>query len=349
MNILFIGPYRQSDSWGNLSRSLLKSLSLIDDISITCRPVFLSNLPEQKNLDPSIFSFEANKKEKYDVLIQHMLPNYMLYNSNFETVIGVSSFETRRNRQWDNYLMLLDKVFVSTEAEKSGISEEIKNKVHVIGGAVEVDELAKNNGNRFTFYTIAGGLETLAGTKNIIQAYCSEFHMNDNVTLVLQAEDSQKADAMIAESLREIGVYNAGYYPHIHVVQGLDGLHEGCNCYIDASFSTGFSHHVATALLSGNPPVVIRGSGRDEFVTNENGFIVDSYEDILIYPDRPLADMFTARETCFKPNLLSLKSTLRSCFENKLEFTKKSRKGPESKESLSHAKQASVIKEILCS
>ena len=349
MNILFIGPYRQSDSWGNLSRSLLKSLSLIDDISITCRPVFLSNLPEQKNLDPSIFSFEANKKEKYDVLIQHMLPNYMLYNSNFETVIGVSSFETRRNRQWDNYLMLLDKVFVSTEAEKSGISEEIKNKVHVIGGAVEVDELAKNNGNRFTFYTIAGGLETLAGTKNIIQASCSEFHMNDNVTLVLQAEDSQKADAMIAESLREIGVYNAGYYPHIHVVQGLDGLHEGCNCYIDASFSTGFSHHVATALLSGNPPVVIRGSGRDEFVTNENGFIVDSYEDILIYPDRPLADMFTARETCFKPNLLSLKSTLRSCFENKLEFTKKSRKGPESKESLSHAKQASVIKEILCS
>ena len=43
MKVLFIGPYRQNDLWGTTSRDFIKSLSLIEDISLTVRPIFLSD------------------------------------------------------------------------------------------------------------------------------------------------------------------------------------------------------------------------------------------------------------------------------------------------------------------
>ena len=117
MNILFVGPYRQSDAWGNMSKSLIKTISKIEDYSITIRPIFLSN----QNLGPvdaDIIKYESNRKDSYDVLMQHMLPNYMIYDSSFKQVIGVTGFETLGCKVWDNSLNLLDKIFVTTEAEK---------------------------------------------------------------------------------------------------------------------------------------------------------------------------------------------------------------------------------------
>ena len=41
MNILFIGPYRQHDEWGQKSRSLLQALQKSDH-TVTARPIFLT-------------------------------------------------------------------------------------------------------------------------------------------------------------------------------------------------------------------------------------------------------------------------------------------------------------------
>ena len=87
MNILFIGPYRQADAWGSISQGLIRSMSMIEDVRLTTRPIFLSNNIERR-IDPNIFQFEANKEEKYDVLIQHTLPNYMIYSGGFDKVVG---------------------------------------------------------------------------------------------------------------------------------------------------------------------------------------------------------------------------------------------------------------------
>ncbi len=44
MNILFIGPYRQFDSWGYKSHATLKSLQNTTH-TVASRPIFLSNVP----------------------------------------------------------------------------------------------------------------------------------------------------------------------------------------------------------------------------------------------------------------------------------------------------------------
>tara|TARA_R110000751_G_scaffold214454_2_gene317928 strand:- start:2296 stop:3345 length:1050 start_codon:yes stop_codon:yes gene_type:complete len=349
MNILFIGPYRQADTWGSISQSLIRSISMIEDVGLTTRPIFLSNSID-RNVDPNIFQFEANKEEKYDILIQHTLPSYMIYNGEFDKVVGFTSFETKGNEQWDNYLRLLDKLLVSTEAEKEGVSKDIREKTFSIGAAQEVDSL-KNNipTNRFAFYCFGGGLESRTSVKEVIQAYFSEFHLNDNVSLVLQVNDQQKAQALVDQVAQEVGFYSLPYYPHIHLVEKEDSLHDNGNCFIDVSSSIGFNPETAKALLKGNTPIVLKGSGRDEYVKEESGFIVDSIEDLLICPDRPLKDMFTARETCFKPRLSALKDSMREAFDSKISQLRKSKSGIDSKEMLSYKKQSKLIKEILCS
>ena len=349
MNILFIGPYRQADAWGSISQSLVKSISMIEDVSLTTRPLFLSNNIDRR-VEPSIFKFEANKENRYDILIQHMLPSYMIYSGEFDKTVGFTSFETKGNRQWDNYLMLLDKVLVSTEAEKEGLSEKIREKTSSIGSAQEVDSL-KNDipTGRFTFYCFGGGLESRTGEKQVIQAYFSEFHLNDSVSLVLQVNAQQKAQALVDQVAQEVGLYSLPYYPHIHLVEKQDNLHDSCNCFIDISSSIGFNSETAKALLKGNTPIVLKGSGRDEYVKEESGFIVDSIEDFLICPERPLKDMFTARERCFRPSLSALRISMREAFDDRISQIRKSKAGVDSKEMLSYKKQSKLIKEILCS
>jgi len=349
MNILFIGPYRQADTWGAISKSLIKSISMIENVGLTTRPIFLSNSIDG-NIEPNIFKFEANREEEYDVLIQHTLPHYMIYRGEFDKVVGFTSFETKGYEQWDNYLKLLDKVLVSTEAEKEGTSKEIREKTFSIGVAQEVNSL-KNEipADRFTFYCFGGGLESRTSVKEVIQAYFSEFHLNDSVSLVLQVNDQQRAQALVDQVAQEVGFYSLPYYPHIHLVDKEDGLHDNCNCFIDVSSSIGFNPETAKALLKGNTPIVLKGSGRDEYVKEESGFIVDSIEDFLICPDRPLKDMFLARETCFKPSLAALRSNMREAFEDRISLIRKSKSGVASTEMLSYEKQSKLIEEILCS
>lgn len=154
MNILFIGPYRQSDAWGKTSRGFIKTLLSLEDFSVTARPIFMSD-QQSGSVDADILRCESNKKDRYDVLIQHMLPNFMVYDSRFEQVVGITSFETANCRAWDNNLNLLDKIFVTTVAEKNGLSANLKSKTYNIGAAKDkADSSVDKTFSPFTFYSI---------------------------------------------------------------------------------------------------------------------------------------------------------------------------------------------------
>tara|TARA_Y100000296_G_C5175296_1_gene259718 strand:- start:3152 stop:4138 length:987 start_codon:yes stop_codon:yes gene_type:complete len=328
---------------------LIKSISLIEGVGLTTRPIFLSD-SKVPNLDPNIFRFEANKKARYDVLVQHMLPPHMIYSGDFGSVVGITSIETKGNNQWDNYLHLLDKLLVSTKAEKQCVAKDLRKKIYSIGGAQEPDSREKNLApGRFTFYSVGGELESRGGVRESLQAYFAEFHLNEAVSFVLQANDPEKAQLLINEVTQEVGLYGLPYYPHIHLVQSDEDLHNNCHCFIDMASSIGFNPETAKALLKGNVPIVLKNSGRDEYVNNKNGSVVESIEDVLICPDRPLRDMFTARESCIMPNITSLKKAMRESFDSKIGFLKKSRRGAESEGPLSHLRQSKTIEEILCS
>jgi hypothetical protein len=349
MNILFIGPYRQSDAWGETSKGFIKTLLSVEDFSVTARPIFMSD-QYSGSVDADILRCESNKKDKYDVLIQHMLPNFMVYDSRFKQVVGITSLETAGCKVWNNNLNLLDKIFVTTEAERSALSNNLQSKTYNIGVAKDkADNNVDKIFNPFTFYAMGGGLESRSGIRDSLSAYCTEFNINDNVKFVLQANDTQKATNLIQQVYSDLGLYSADYYPEIHIVNDPSGLHENCNCFVDCSYSLGFGSENLAALSAGSTPMVLKNSGKDEYINKENGFIVESFEDIVFCPDRPMAGIFTAKETYFKPIVSSIREQMRECFSSKINYLSKSRKCKELAMSVGHEARASKIKEILCS
>jgi hypothetical protein len=349
MNILFIGPYRQTDAWGNMSKSLIKTLSKIEDYSLTIRPIFLSG-ETSGPVDADIIKHESNKKGQYDILIQHMLPNYMVYDSSFKQVIGITGFETLGCKTWDNSLDFLDKIFVTTEAERKGMSKELQSSIYSIGIANEQTiEPKEKTFDPFSFYCIGGDLESRGGVKQALLAYCSEFIVNDPVIFVLQTNNPENANQLIHQVYSELGMYDEDYYPRIHVVTDATGLHEQCNSFVDCSSSLGFNPETVNALSAGSVPIVVSGSGRDEYIKSDSGFIIESFKDLVLCPDRPMKEIFTAREECFRPVISSIKQAMRECFSSKFTYLNKSKRAKQTSLEFTHDIRASKIKEILCS
>lgn len=351
MNVLFIGPYRQPDEWGEMSRSIIKSMLSVDEIDLTVRPIFLANaVLAQGACDPEIFRCETNKKDNYDIVIQHCLPNFMLHDGRFRTNIGITSIETKGNEEWVNNLKLMDKIFVCTEAEKDCVSEELQDRVHVIGASVPpVEQFPTPPNPRFSFYTMAGNLETKVGILPLLQAYLSEFHINEMVSLIIQTTNVPLVQQLVQESAETLGIYGKSLYPHIHIVEkdSENSLHKNCHCLVDVSVTRGFKRDVANALLHGNTPIVLQGSGMDEYVTPENGWIVNSTETILVCPDRPIVNIFTGKESCIVPEKIHLKECMREAYDGRVYRSEKSAKAKEVSTLLSEKRQGELIKEIL--
>ena len=92
MKILFIGPYRQPDEWGRKSRSVLQALKKTENVSVTSRPIFLSD--SSKIYDNYTENAEFVIEPEYDILIQFLLPSMATYDGAFSKRIGIFNTET---------------------------------------------------------------------------------------------------------------------------------------------------------------------------------------------------------------------------------------------------------------
>ena len=238
----------------------------------------------------------------------------------------------------------------ATEAERKGISKELQSKIYSIGVANEQAIESKDKTfDPFTFYCMGGGLESRGGVKQALLAYCSEFIVNDPVIFVLQTNNPENASQLIKQVYSELGMYGEDYYPRIHIVTDPTGLHEECNSFVDCSSSLGFNPETVNALSAGSVPIVVSGSGRDEYIKSDSGFIVESFKDLVLCPDRPMKEIFTAREECFRPVISSIKQAMRECFSSKFAYLNKSKRAKQTSLEFTHDIRASKIKEILCS
>ena len=86
----------------------------------------------------------------------------------------------------------------------------------------------------------------------------------------------------------------------------------------------------------------------DEYINDSNGWVVKAAESILICPDRPIPNVFTARESCLMVDTLDLAKCMRSAFDSHTLYAKKSSKGKDCSSSFALEKQSALIKEALC-
>ena len=83
MRVLFIGHYRDCSGWGDASLNYIQALDRVG-VDVVCRPIKLNHsrpiLPER------VLELEKRPLSNIDIVIQHVLPHHMDYNSKFKNV-----------------------------------------------------------------------------------------------------------------------------------------------------------------------------------------------------------------------------------------------------------------------
>ena len=118
MKILFIGPYRQNDGWGNQAKGYVRSLNTTTN-DIVIRPVYSGGALEDINNDSLLMELEHKNSKDCDIVIQNVLPQYFEYNSSFKKNIGMTLTETKGldYLSWPAYMNLY---FLAKQSQSNG-------------------------------------------------------------------------------------------------------------------------------------------------------------------------------------------------------------------------------------
>ena len=201
MNVMFVGPYRQNDSWGMVSRNFLEYIynHASEDINLITRPIYFNQQAVNK-IHSYIEDSESKKlTNDRDILIQFGLPSYLNYNGTFKKNVAVTRIECNvKNTDWPYHLNMFDEVVVFSDLEKnlleeSGVTTKILNAAAPYFGGITVakDKIEKfeNFGNKFVFFSTASASER-SGTEAVVTAYLSQYSVLDKVMLVLSCAGS---------------------------------------------------------------------------------------------------------------------------------------------------------------
>jgi hypothetical protein len=249
MSVLYIGPYRQTDSWGKISKALLDTLVFCckDKKDIACRNIWYNHSIDSI-INGEIFTFEKRKVSNPEILIQHGIPNNLVYNGKFKKNIAVTSVEHNiKNTGWVASLNLFDTIVVFSEHEKqilrdSGVKTEIFNfdtyPVNLI--KIQDKNLDIQLKDKKTFYT-AVSTKNSSSINQILSAYYSSFTSLDNVALILYSKDKD-LESFINDFKEKINIYSSKeLYPMIVIIPSedeIDWSHKFSDFYINVSFNS---------------------------------------------------------------------------------------------------------------
>ena len=366
MNILFIGPYRQSDGWGDASLSTIKAL-ITTGHNITLRPIYMGrNI--RTTLPSEIEALEYNLQPSYDICIQNVLPHLVEYDGLFRKNIIKFHLETSsiKHTSWPRRLMQMDEMWVNSNIEKNtiinaGLNED---KIKVIPQSFDEQIFTSNYPpftdpalqNRFIFYFI-GQWSTRKGIIELITAYFSEFTINENVLLFI------KTGSIEQEQIREhiegikqsLGMYKNGkYYPNIIISNNfipdeeIYMIHHNSNCFVMPSYGESFCIPAVTAMLFGNTPIVTENTGMDQYIPKNCGWYLPSQSTPCATLDRPLLDLYTGHERWRKPNVQDICKAMREAYTNhKNSYVEKKEAGIKQRQYFTHQAVGEKIGSIL--
>lgn len=337
-NILFIGPYKDSNGLGYASRRYINCLAAKSDINLSIKPIFFTNSHIQHPLDLKTFeSYENAYYTYYDFVIQYGYPEYYVYDKRFGKNIGIVEIETRSiNRSgWSSKLNMMDEILVnSTNALHSAYDAGVTKPIRLLPepyniGAYEQSYnpffVDKKETNPFIFYTI-GQYTDKKNIKGIILAYLLEFNRQDNVRLFIKTDDYDKKPEELRESIKydineiKVALRKSQYCDIDYVVgrlsdQDIIRLHKDGDCYVNACKADGMGPCAIEAMLANKLIITTKNIGSSTYFNSSNALMVDSINSSVYMSNSILnKNIFTIYEEWNEPNIISLQSQMRSAY-----------------------------------
>ena len=336
--VLFVGPYRQSDGWGNAAREYIRALRLTD-CDLATRPVYLNMQNSYAAMD-EFKDLEDNRFDSYDVIIQNCLPHQFRKYGGVKN-IGLSFFETSdiSTTPWPASINLMDEMWVSSFFEARTLEDSgIDIPINVIPIPVDANKYTKEyepfeplekHSHEFKFYFI-GEYIARKDIQTLLLAFHREFKSYELVRLVLKvnkvghsALDTMNAinqDIMGLKGALNIKPSPQDYkteivIPNYLTEEELYGVHKACDCFVTASSGEAFCMPAFDAAMLGRAPLVNKNSSMAEYIYNMNGALVNSHLSPAISQDRALPFLYTGADTWYQVDTIDLQRHMREAFE----------------------------------
>jgi hypothetical protein len=329
MNILYLGHYREKNSFGYASLRYIEALNNIANVNLSIRPIYLTIDNYVTNLDKDLLSLENNKQYNYDCVIQDTLPEFYEYNNRFGKNICVPKIATRNlsHTGWIEKINMMDEVWVNSfYGEKILRESGVFKKIKVIPEPFNLkridEETNHSDENEFNFYSFSS-LNHKDGLLELLIAYLSEFSNKESARLIIKIDSAEEgAVKNIVNNAYEISrktpkdtiepIIILGHIDHTKKVD----LHNNCHCYIDTSKCSHGGAACVEALLYGNSVICVDKTAPACYITQNNGFNIKSIEENVISNNIfGLNNVFTQHEVWYKPIVSDIRAKMRSAFQ----------------------------------
>jgi len=317
LDVLYVGPYRQNDEWGYTSKALATLLSSQEDVNLVLRPVWFASQGEAQDIE-NIEQYENGELSTKDILIQHGLPSFINYNGDFKKNIAVLAVDGRiDNTGWLYNLNQMDQIVVCSESEKKLLEESGVESSKIAAFPFPPFFLTASchildlNLSGTSFYTV-GSLDTKSGLLETLTAFLSTFNIGQAVNLIVACPNAEQVQAKVKELKDSLGIYKQGsYYPNIMVINSdklevVNYLHHAADFFIDVSYNAIPSQNLLRSIARGSIPIVPDTVN----LFDDNPFAVGTYEEVCVYPDRPVANLWCGESTWSKPIMNSLREKM---------------------------------------
>jgi hypothetical protein len=311
MNILFIGPYRQADGWGDAAIDYIRSLAT-QNINLAIRPIYLAN--HQKDVPIDILSYECNSLDKYDAVIQNTLPHFFVYNGKYGQNIGLSYFESDNLQfmSWNHRVKMMDKI-MSPHFSFAEFDLCVSPKLYDIGAAADIDIYKKEYpklpdellfDENFVFYTEFSPNEPV---KLLIKTSGNEATYNALVECINNVKKNSRL--VVDPSLLKESILITNYIPD----EELYGIHQSCDCFVMPSRGEAICRPLIDAMGFGNQAIVTDNTGMSEL--SDKLRLISSTREPCFVKHPPLMDLYTSYERWREPSISSLMKQMREAFE----------------------------------
>jgi hypothetical protein len=328
-NVLYIGPYRQNDTYGEISRQFINSLKISNNI--TSVPIYYTGdiISQYHNT-----SLEKKNSINFDCMIQHCLPGDFFRNKHHGKNIGIVSIDTydwKNNYSSIANLNTMDEIWVSSNAEKNILQKSgLKSNIKVIYPSIDTNLVQKDNtiislnskyNNTFKFYTIIDDI-LKDDLKSLIIAFNLAFNFYDNVSLIIKSK-IKDLEKHIQEIKQLIGfkhkfIKELILPPNFDTTHSAMTLHNTGDCFISCKNADFFNPRLIEALVCGKTPIVNQNTPAAEFITKENGFLVKSHKYPFLQTTKILPDtydFYRANQYSYKIDIYDLINSLQSVYQ----------------------------------
>lgn len=344
-NILYIGPYKDSNGYGYSSRRFIECLMSDENINLSIRPLFYNRSHEIYPLVTEKYNdYEQNSSKFYDVVIQHGYPDFFVYDKRFGKNIGITQIETKNIQKsgWRDKLNLMDEIWTSSIYAKDSMMDlNITCPVRVIPEPYDISSYGSSglnpffdikDGNRpFIFYTI-GQYTEKKNIKGIILAFLLEFNKIDNVRLFIKTGnyniDAKELESIIQYDIHEIKTVIRKFdTPDIDVVTGIlkdidiIRLHNDGDCYVNSVKADDGGSCAIESALSNKIVISTKNVGSNCYFNSTNAIMVDGAESYVYSNDTSNHAIFTINELWIEPEIDSIRKCMREAL-----FMSKSKK-----------------------